>query len=62
MNITDYGRIAYEGYFGASDGKSLVSKEPLPPWEELPEDIRLAWTVAAAEVLLVRKHKEEQWS
>jgi hypothetical protein len=44
------GRIAYEGYSAASDGRSLVSGVELPDWPDLPEIIRYAWTLAAAEV------------
>lgn len=41
------GRVAYAGYCQATDGKSLVSGEPLPEWDQLSEAIQRAWMAAA---------------
>lgn len=49
--MPDYGKIAYDAYCGCSHGKSLVSGETLPPWEELSREIRRAWEWAADAVL-----------
>lgn len=45
------GQVAYEGYFAACGGKSLVSGAPLPTWDEQRADIRDAWLAAASAVL-----------
>jgi hypothetical protein len=44
--IITYGQIAYQAYYGASDGKSLISGAPLPQWHEQDERIRAAWNAA----------------
>lgn len=41
------GMAAYESYRIVSDGKSLASGQPLPPWQELPGATREAWRAAA---------------
>lgn len=46
-----YGQVAYNGYRKASGGKSLVSCAPIPPWGEMPEEIREAWEAAAGELV-----------
>jgi len=43
MKLVSYGQLAYEAYRSSSGGKSLVSGAELPPWDDLPEDIRDAW-------------------
>lgn len=37
------GQIAYEGYCEASEGKSLISGQPLPVWDSQGEEIKNAW-------------------
>ena len=44
-------RIAYEGYRAKSEGKSLVSGAPIPPFDDLPEAIKGAWRAAALALL-----------
>ena len=46
-----YGHVAYNGYRKASNGKSLVTGTPIPPWDGMPEAIRDAWDAAAGEVI-----------
>lgn len=46
------GQIAYEAYYKESDGKSLISGEPLPLWDALRGNIRDAWNAAALAVLV----------
>ena len=46
-----YGQTAYEAYYAASDGRSLVTGVELPPWHELSEEIQQAWIAAASAVL-----------
>lgn len=41
------GQIAYEAYFEASDGKSLISGAPLPAWGAQAPSIMEAWDAAA---------------
>lgn len=56
----DIGRVAYEGYRAASDGKSLVSGEPLPTWGEQAPEIREAWRAAADAVLMFTESRGTQ--
>jgi hypothetical protein len=42
-DMKTYGQLAYEAYFAASDGKSLVSGAQLPAWAEQDEPIQAAW-------------------
>lgn len=48
------GKVAYEGYRAFSDGKSLVSGQPIPEWEMLSEPIQLAWMAAADAVVAAK--------
>ena len=41
-------REAYEAYCAAAGGKSLVTGDPLPLWDMLPEKIQHAWLMSAA--------------
>jgi len=45
-----WGKVAYEAYFAASDGKSLISGSPLPVWEDQQARIQAAWNAAAQAV------------
>lgn len=47
MNILSLGQIAYDAYRNHAGGVSLVSGDPLPGWDELPERIQAAWEAAA---------------
>jgi len=49
--MVSMGQVAYEGYCGASGGKSLISGAPLPGWDALKEEIKLAWEASAMAVL-----------
>lgn len=46
-----YGQIAYEAYSAHTDGRSLVSGDELPAWDEVGEDVQQAWVTAAWAVL-----------
>lgn len=46
----DYARIAYDAYRDHTGGKSLVSGQPIPGWDELPEPIQQAWEAAGSAV------------
>jgi hypothetical protein len=39
--------MAYEAYRNHTGGISLISKQPIPIWEELREDIQNAWVASA---------------
>lgn len=52
MDYSALGKVAYEAYFVHSNGVSLINGEPLPMWDELNNNIRLAWTVAAKAVVI----------
>jgi hypothetical protein len=45
------GFAAYEGYMAACGGRSLISGQTLPNWEDQDVRIREAWDAAATEVL-----------
>lgn len=49
-DVTDLGQVAYEAYCAASDGKSLISGEVLPGWDEQAPEIRAAWRAAGRAV------------
>lgn len=49
--MSDFGKIAYEGYCKNSGCKSLISGADLPAWDDLSESIRAAWRSAADAVL-----------
>jgi len=51
MTPTNLGKLAYEGYFEACNGKSLISGAPLPSWEDQAPQIQAAWTAAAHKVI-----------
>lgn len=43
-------KAAYERYSRASAGRSQVSGDKLPPWEDLPNGIKNAWWAVADEL------------
>ncbi len=45
------GKVAYEAYRKFSDGKSLISGQTLPLWEEQSPQIQNAWKAAGLEVM-----------
>lgn len=45
------GKVAYEAYYDFSNGKSLVSSQPLPTWDHQDAKICKAW--AAVELAVV---------
>lgn len=46
-----YGKIAYEAYSRDTKGRSLISGDPLPQWDELSTPIQHAWIAAAFAVM-----------
>jgi hypothetical protein len=55
------GKIAYEAYRKDSGGKSLISGQPIPAFDILPEAIQHAWSeaahAAAEEILNMKREK-----
>jgi hypothetical protein len=49
MGLT-LGKVAYEAYYKASNGRSLVSGQQLPTWERQLPEIQEAWESAGAAV------------
>lgn len=47
----EYGKYAYNGYKIIAEGKSLIDGKPLPEWDDLPENIKVAWLGAALAVV-----------
>jgi len=50
MSVSIWGKIAYEAYCLSSDGRSLVSGQPLPSWDDQDTRIQEAWNAAAQAV------------
>ncbi len=48
---TDFLKIGYESYCRETGGVSPVTGDQLPPWEELPEEVRAAWTAATYDIV-----------
>ncbi len=48
--MIEFGKIAYDAYSQASGGKSLITAQTLPDWDDLPRAIRAAWQEAARAV------------
>jgi hypothetical protein len=46
-----FGRLAYDAYARKAGGRSLVSGDRLPPWDDLDQKIKDAWLAAASAVL-----------
>ena len=44
------GKIAYDRYFEACGGRSLISGQTLPAWDQQDERIQEAWSLAAQAV------------
>lgn len=49
--MAGYGEVAYAAYCAQTDGRSAVTGEPLPAWDEQRQEIRDAWDAAAAAVV-----------
>ena len=45
--MTELGKINYEAYCAASNGKSLISGADLPNWDDQDEAIKTAWDAGA---------------
>ena len=45
------GQVGYEAYGESSSGKSLISGQPLPDWEDLKTTIQDAWEHSADAVI-----------
>lgn len=50
-NETSAGRVAYEGYFKACGGKSLISGAELPHWHDQADAIKWAWEAAGVDLI-----------
>lgn len=50
--MNKYAKIAYDGYKSNSKGKSLISGQELPEFENLPANIQEAWAAASKAVRL----------
>lgn len=57
LGIPCPGEVAYRAYCKFSNGKSLVTREQLPTWDQLSNIIREAWDAAAAAVLANAKER-----
>lgn len=49
--MVSIGKIAYDAYFGHCGGKSPISGEQLPIWENQSEAIKAAWEAVAEAVI-----------
>ena len=50
MAVVEEGQVAYTAYRDHTNGRSLVSGEPIPEWEFLPEQVKAAWQAAGEAV------------
>ena len=50
--MTELGKINYEAYCAASNGKSLISGADLPNWDDQDEAIKTAWDAGARAVFM----------
>lgn len=50
MDKNELAKIGYEAYRAHTGGISLVSKQPIPPYDNLSEAIKEAWMAAAIAV------------
>lgn len=48
--MVNLGKIAYDRYREKAGGRSLVSDDPLPFWDDLGQPVRDAWDAAALAV------------
>ena len=58
--VRPLGQVAYEGYRQRCDGRSLVSGEALPAWDDLPPVIAEAWEAAAEAVVSAGRGEETE--
>jgi hypothetical protein len=49
--MSSFGKIAYDAYCKSTGGKSLISGDILPAFENLKQSIRDAWEAAANAVV-----------
>ena len=49
--IANQARIGYNAYSQFAHGRSVVTGDPLPTWENLPLNIRDAWKCAAEAII-----------
>ncbi len=47
----DYARVGYEAYKAAAGGRSLVTGDVLPPFDDLSEAVKKGWRAAACEII-----------
>jgi hypothetical protein len=53
LTVDLLGRAAYLAYCAATDGRSAVTGDVLPPWDQLMPEVREAWRAAADGVQMV---------
>lgn len=49
--IEEVAKVAYEGYFKKTGGKSIFGDDILPRWPDLPKQVQDAWLASARAVL-----------
>lgn len=48
--MVNLGKLAYDAYCTMTGWKSLKSGDPLPQWEDLPLEMKDAWSMAGLRV------------
>ena len=56
--MNELAKVGYEAYRSYTGGISLVSKKPIPPFEQLSVEIQEAWQ-AAADCIVVAIRADE---
>lgn len=46
-----FGQVGYDAYVNFAGGKSLITGQPLPKWDELPGDVKSAWEAAGGAIV-----------
>ena len=54
------GRAAYKAYFDAVGGRSVVSGDPLPFWDQMESNTREAWRAAADAAVMITELRDDQ--
>ncbi len=57
--MIELGQIAYEAYCEQTGGKSPITMEQLPSWDQLQSQIQRAWNAAAEAVRSATTEEQE---
>lgn len=58
MRLDDH---AYAAYCSAAGGRSLITGQPLPKWDDLKPEVQSAWTCASEKVAQLVRDQERRF-